>query len=58
VDGLFLTEDFREDLIVDIIGLDSKGVANFLAFIVFANGLPDELVLRGDALVVLTLRQP
>jgi hypothetical protein len=58
VDDLFLTEDFREDLVVDVIGLDGEGVANFLAFVVFANGLPDELTLHGDALVVLTPRQP
>ncbi len=58
MDDLFLTENFREDLVVDVIGLDGKGVANFLAFVVFTNGLPDELTLRGDALVVLTPRQP
>jgi hypothetical protein len=58
VDDLFLTEDFKEDIVVDIIGLDSKGVADFFAFVVFTNELPDELVLRSDALVVLSPRQP
>ncbi len=58
VDDLFLTDNFREDLVVDVIGSDGKGVANFHAFVVFANGLPDELALHGDALVVLTLGQP
>ncbi len=58
MDDLFLTEDSREDLVVDVIGPDSKGVADFLAFIVFPNGLPDELTLHDDALVVLTPLQP
>ncbi len=55
VDDLFLTDKFRENLVVDVIGLDGEGVANFLAFVVFANGLPNELALHGDALVVLRI---